>query len=76
MIPIMLRSTIDPLFDGLPVVLLDRWDDLCTLDLAATQARLEPLLPVPEAIFTTNYWFERYRGRLACAVPEHQWLDG
>lgn len=70
MIPIMLRSSIDPLFDGLPVVLLDRWDELCTLDLAVTRARLEPLLPVPEAIFTTNYWFAHYRSRHACTVAE------
>ena len=68
MIPIMLHSSIDPLFDGLPVVLLDKWEDLCDLDLAAVSARLKPLLPVPERIFTMQHWFERYRHNHTCQV--------
>jgi hypothetical protein len=68
MIPVLLHSSIDPLFDGLPVVLLDKWEDLCSLDLAAVLARLKPLLPAPERIFTMQHWFERHRHNHTCKV--------
>lgn len=51
MVPITLHSSIDELFDGLPVVLLHRWSDLCTLNLEKIYERLKELLPVPLKYF-------------------------
>ena len=68
MIPITLHSSIDSLYDGLPVVLLDRWADICDLDLHATLTRLGPLLPVREEMFTVDHWFGRYRPNHTCTV--------
>ena len=55
-------------FDGLPVVLLDKWEDLCTLDLRKTRDDLAKLLPVPERVFTTQHWYDRYRHKHTCKV--------
>jgi len=42
--------------------------DLCTLDLRKTREELAPLLPVPERVFTTQHWYNRYQPKHTCSV--------
>ena len=43
MIPIVLTSSIDRLYAGLPVLILHAWTELCDVDLEAVHRRLHPL---------------------------------
>eukprot|EP01013_Petalomonas_cantuscygni_P009829 TRINITY_DN2274_c0_g1_i1.p1 TRINITY_DN2274_c0_g1~~TRINITY_DN2274_c0_g1_i1.p1 ORF type:complete len:483 (-),score=78.88 TRINITY_DN2274_c0_g1_i1:23-1471(-) len=56
MVPIVKSSSIDVLFDGLPVLIVKEWRDVCRLDLRAEYERLKPLLPAPEEVFTIGHW--------------------
>jgi hypothetical protein len=59
MIPIVKTSTLDLLFTGLPVVILQTWEDLCVLDLELEYGRLAHLLPVPSEVFTLGHWIQK-----------------
>lgn len=66
MVPIMLKSALDPLFLkgndlAIPVVLLDTWNDLCNTTKFNPETQYAEflrmkLLPVKEEIFTQRYW--------------------
>lgn len=49
MIPIVKTSSLDSMYDGLPVVILQDWDDLCKYPLQRLKA-------VDERVMTTEYW--------------------
>ena len=49
MIPIVKTSSLDSMYDGLPVVILQDWSDLCTYPLQRLKA-------VDEKVMTTEYW--------------------
>ena len=58
MIPIIKRSTLDSLYVGLPVLLLDSYEELPGLDLPAKYKELSHLLPVPLDVFKISYWIK------------------
>lgn len=63
MIPIVKSSSLDSLYEGLPVVVVKEWRDLCHMDLGAVAVKFQPLLPVSPEVFTVEYWFRRQTGR-------------
>ena len=56
-VPIVKTSGMDPLYKGLPVVIVNDWDDLCVPGfLDAQWEKFEPMLPVPSEVFTLEHW--------------------
>jgi len=60
-VPIVKSSSLDPLYAGLPVIILDDWSDLCE---AGTLERkwdeVKAFWPVKDdRVFTTQYWLEK-----------------
>ena len=56
-IPIVKTSSLDKLYENLPVVILDEWDDVCDPEkFGAAYKRAEQFIQVPSEIFTTSYW--------------------
>ena len=59
-IPIVKTSSLDRLYDGLPVLVVPEFRDLCQDGfLEEAYSRLRPLLPVVEEVFTMRYWIDR-----------------
>lgn len=59
-IPIVKTSSLDSLYDELPVVILDDWDDICdSLKFELAFERAKPYIQVPSEMFTTSYWINR-----------------
>jgi len=62
-IPIVPRSSIDPVFEGLPVALIDDWSEVTPERLAAWRDDFAPWFdrPLPEKLFS-NHWIRRFHG--------------
>ena len=62
-IVIVKRSSLDPLYEGLPVVILDEWDRIDEGRLREWQAELGSLFERPEVTerLTGKYWIHRMR---------------
>ncbi len=58
--PIVLTSTLDPLFEGLPVVVVQSWDEVTKEFLNGKAEELKDLKWEREKLFA-DYWFERVR---------------
>eukprot|EP00808_Paulinella_micropora_P021820 g8742.t1 len=61
-IPVVESSSLDPLYTGLPVLILKQWTQLCSVNWAHEYARLSqaPLgFPVSQELMTMPYWFNR-----------------
>lgn len=56
-VPIVTSSSLDPLFDGLPVVVVQDWTDICAPGfLERAWERVQPLWPAPLEAFTLQHW--------------------
>lgn len=70
-IVIVRRSPLDPLYEGLPVVIIDRWTDINQDNLTRWHAQFGPRFSAPDFLdrLTNRYWIDRMRalvrGRLA-----------
>ena len=63
MIPIVKKSALDPLYEGLPVLLVEDWSDLCKPGfLDESYNNISQLLPADDSILTTQYYKSRVRG--------------
>ncbi len=62
-IPIVKTSSLDSLYDGLPVVIVENWLDVTEDNLRKWRTGLAPLFdgPIPEPLFS-NYWLDRIHG--------------
>ena len=56
LIPIVQTSSLDQLYDGLPVVIINQWSDICKENLPELAARYAALFPVPAEVFTMEHW--------------------
>ncbi len=69
-IVIVKRSSLDPLYDGLPVVIVDDWREITTENLRAWHARYSERFAeagVRERL-TNRYWIEHMRGIVAARL--------
>jgi hypothetical protein len=66
-IVIVKRSPLDALYEGLPVVIVDRWEEVTTVNLRRWHAQYGGLCTAPEVQqrLTNQYWIERIHGVLA-----------
>ncbi|HEX4025270.1 MAG TPA: hypothetical protein VHX52_11300 [Steroidobacteraceae bacterium] len=75
-IVIVRHSPLDPLYEGLPVVIVDRWEDITAQNLALWHAQLREGFSTPEFAdrLTNRYWIERMRSLLheRMSRSEHQ----
>lgn len=59
-IPIAKTSSIDQLFDGLPVLIVQEYADVCREHfLQDAWKRLQPLWPAPDHVFTIQHWIQK-----------------
>jgi hypothetical protein len=61
-VPIVKTSSLDSMYDGLPVVIVEDWSEITAENLAAWQARHAVAFdgPIPEQLYC-RYWIERFR---------------
>jgi hypothetical protein len=59
--PILKKSVLDPLFDGLPVILVDDWSDI-TAELLAEKAEQYESTKWSWEKLTTQYWIDLFHG--------------
>lgn len=66
-IVIVKRSSLDPLYDGLPVVIVDDWREISAENLKRWHARHAEACARPEVLerLTNRYWIERARRMVA-----------
>jgi hypothetical protein len=59
------RSSLDPLYDGLPVVIVDDWRHITAENLSRWHAQHQDAFDRPEVLerLTNRYWIERVRKR-------------
>lgn len=63
-VPVVKSSPIDSLFHGLPVVIVQRWADICKDDFFEhAWRRVKPLWPAPLETFTLQHWVARLQPR-------------
>jgi hypothetical protein len=69
-IVIVKRSSIDALYAGLPVVIVDDWREITAQNLGRWHAEHAAAFRKPEVLerLTNRYWIERARGMLASAL--------
>lgn len=62
-IPIVKRSSLDPLYEGLPVVILDDWHQITPENLTRWHAEHQAAFDRPEVLdrLTNRYWIDRAR---------------
>lgn len=56
MVPIVKSSSLDPLYNGLPVLIVKEWDDVCNHNVQRTHKLFHAMLPVKENVFTLERW--------------------
>jgi len=64
-IPVVETSSLDPLFEGLPVLVVDKYSDICRDPehfFETAYNRLQSTLPVPDEVFTMEWWLTRHHG--------------
>jgi len=59
MVPIVEHSSLDSLYNGLPVIMVDDWKQVCERNLTELYETVQHLLPVPEEVFTFEWWIQR-----------------
>ena len=61
MIPVVKSGPLDEMYEGLPVLIVGEWKELCTADLEGIRKAMEPRWEVVgrEDFFTVEYWMER-----------------
>lgn len=62
MIPIIKHSSLDPMFDGLPVVFVEEWTEVLNMDLAKAHCRAMARVTdasLLEKVFDEGYWIHR-----------------
>ena len=71
-IPIVKRSSIDPLYEGLPVVIVDDWREITPENLARWHAAHQDAFARPETQhrLTNDYWLGRARALLSGALSQ------
>jgi hypothetical protein len=69
-IVIVKRSSLDPLYEGLPVVVVEDWREIDATNLQRWQAEHAPAFQRPEVLerLTNRYWIERARRMLAARL--------
>jgi hypothetical protein len=69
-IVIVKRSSLDPLYEGLPVVIVDDWREITSENLRAWHARYSGSFEQPEVQerLTNRYWIEHMRRTLAARL--------
>ncbi|MES1182427.1 MAG: hypothetical protein ABUL60_01360 [Myxococcales bacterium] len=69
-IVIVKRSSLDPLYDGLPVVIVDDWREISAENLQSWRALHAPAFDRPEVLerLTNRYWLGRARRMLAAEL--------
>jgi hypothetical protein len=62
-IVIVRRSPLDPLYEGLPVVIVDRWEDIDQDNLTRWHAQFRQRFSAPDFLdkLTSRYWIDRMR---------------
>lgn len=61
LIPIVQKSSLDVLYKELPVMILDRWQDVCDKNkFEKAFKRIEPYLQIPNEKFTMAYWIQKH----------------
>ncbi|HZO13085.1 MAG TPA: hypothetical protein VFB62_07495 [Polyangiaceae bacterium] len=70
-IPIVKRSSLDPLYDGLPVVIVDDWGEITKENLSRWRDRHADEFARPEVQLrlTNRYWIDHMRRALAAGMP-------
>lgn len=60
-VPIVKTSVLDPIYDGLPVVIVEDWREVTTEALEAWREKYGEAFdgPIPEVLFS-NHWIERF----------------
>jgi len=73
-IVIVKRSPLDALYQGLPVAIVERWEEITEASLRLWQAQYSGLFadPAAQRRLTNEYWIERIRGVLAKQVGNLQ----
>ena len=56
MVPIVESSSLDPLYEGLPVVIVKDWKHLCERNMTELYDSVRTKLPVKEEVFTLEWW--------------------
>jgi hypothetical protein len=71
-IPIVCHSPLDPLYDGLPVVILDDWSEITPANLKRWREQHTGAFSSPEVQLrlTNQYWIAHMRRELANALAE------
>jgi hypothetical protein len=71
-IVIVKRSSIDALYEGLPVVIVEDWREISPENLKRWHAEHAPAFRRPEVLerLTNRYWIERARRMLAKKLSE------
>ena len=59
MVPIVESSSLDPLYEGLPVVVVNDWKHLCERNRTELYESVRAKLPVKEEVFTLEWWLGR-----------------
>ena len=61
-IPIVLRSPLDPIYEGLPVAIVDDWDEITPERMRAWRDQFRAQIdgPIPPQLYT-RHWIERMR---------------
>ncbi len=69
-IVIVKRSSIDALYEGLPVVIVDEWSEITPENLRAWQEQHSPAFRRPEVLerLTNRYWIDRARRMVAARL--------
>ena len=69
-IVIVKRSSLDPLYEGLPVVIVDDWRDISPSNLKKWHGEHAAAFQRPEVLerLTTRYWIDRARRMLAASL--------
>ncbi len=71
-IPIVKRSSLDPLYEGLPVVIVDDWNEITRENLARWQAQHSSSFGRPEVEerLTAAWWIDRMRRTVADKIAQ------
>ena len=64
MVPIVESSSLDPLYEGLPVVIVKDWQHLCERNMTELYDSVRTKLPVKEEVFTLEWWLGQPKAQM------------
>ena len=67
MVPIVKSSSLDSLYEGLPVVIMEDWQKLCECNMTQLYDLVRDKMPVNKEVFTLEWWL-RTRGYIKNAT--------